>query len=242
MQPMRNRILLAMGLIVGAGLAAAAEKPESLIPFDKLDSAAVTRVRKVIPGYTFYRKLRTPYGEFRSRRDVFEYLGDHLDQTSILGQQLNVVKFRCERLPDGSVWADNHAGARGFLWPLYAAPGERLFLVHGSDRSGEAVEGYSVVFVRYQEPEPGLIHCEVHAFVRITTFFRRFLAGLYLPLVAGTVDRRFSEVLSIPVLVSKEATLNPDKVVALIDSLPPADATKLKELRALLSKQPPAHH
>ena len=239
LRPVCFRIFLMMALALGAGLAAAAERPESLIPFTRLDAASLARVRQVVPGYTFYRKLRTPYGEFCARRELFEYLGDHLDQATILGQQLGVVKFRCERMLDGSVWADNSAGARGYLWPLYAAPGERLCFVKGSDRSGEAVEGSSVVVVRYQEPAPGLIRCEVHAFVKVKSAFKRFLAALFLPLVAGTVDRRFGDVLSIPVLVSEEATLDPDKVLAVIDSLPPADAAKLKEFRALMSRRLP---
>jgi hypothetical protein len=230
------RLLLAVTLAVGASFASAAEKPASLIPFDKLDAAAQTRVRQVVPGYTFYRKLRTPYGEFCARRELFEYLGDHLDVTTILGQRLGVVKFRCERMSDGGVWADNGEGARGFLWPLHSAPGERLFFVRGSDRSGEAVEGDSVVVVRFQEPEPGLIRCEVHAFVRLKTFFRKFLASLFLPFVTGTVGRRFGDVVSIPVLVSEEATLDPEKVLAVIDALPPEDAAKLREFRALLAR------
>lgn len=237
--PVCIRLLLAAALTVGAGLVMAAGKGEALIPCEKLDPAALARVRQVVPGHTFYRKLRTPCGEFSARRDVFEYLGDHLDVTSILGQPLKIVRFRCERLPDGGFWADNRAGASGFLWPLYAAPGERVFFVQGSDRSSKAVEGCAVVVVRYHEPEPGLIRCEVHAFVKVKSAFKRMLAGLYLPLVAGTVDRRFGEVLSIPVLVSEKATLDPDNVVAVMDSLPPEDAAKLGELRALLSKQPP---
>ncbi len=136
----------------------------------------------------------------------------------------------------GNIDRRNSAGARGFLWPLYAAPGERLFFVQGSDRGGEAVEGSSVVLVRYHEPEPGLIRCEVHAFVKVKNAFKRFLASLFLPLVTGTVDRRFGDVLSIPVLVSEEATLDPEKVLAVIDSLPPGDAAKLKEFRALVAK------
>ena len=238
-QPIWIRLLLAVILTAGADPAMAVGRNESLIPFDKLDPAALALVRQVVPGYTFYRKLHIPYDEFAARRDVFEYLGDHLDLTSILGQPLNVVRFRCERMPDGSFWADNQAGASGFLWPLYAAPGERMFFVQGSDRSSKAVEGCSVVLVRYHESGPGLIRCEIHAFVKVKGAMKRFLAGLFLPLVTGTVDRRFGEVLSIPVLVSEEASLDPAKVVAVIDSLPPEDAAKLGELRALLSKQPP---
>ncbi len=230
------QMFLVVALGTGAVLVHAAGRPESMLPLDKLDAAALARVRQVVPRYTFYHKLHTPYGEFRARRDVFEYLGDHLDLTSILGQQLQVVTFRSERMPDGSFWADNHAGARGFLWPLYAAPGERLFFVHGSDRSGDAVEGSSIVYVRYQEPEPGLIRCEVHAFVKLKTFFRKFLAGLFLPLVTGTVNQRFGEVLAIPVLVSGEATRDPDKIQAVMDAMPPEDAAKLKEFRALLGR------
>ena len=238
-RPIGIRICWILALAVGAGPAVATDQPEAMIPFDKLDAAALARVRHVVPGYTFYHKLRTPYGEFRARRDVFEYLGDHLDLSSILGQPLQVTKFRSERLPDGSIWADNHAGVRGYLWTLYVRPGERLFIVHGSDRSGDTVEGDAVVLVRYQETEPGLIHCEVHAFVKVKTFFRRFLAGLFLPLVTGTVNQRFGEVLSIPVLVSEEATQNPDKILATMDSLPPEDAAKLKEFRALLNHPQP---
>jgi hypothetical protein len=37
-------------------------------------------------------------------------------------------------------------------------------------------------------------------------------------------------------LVAEEATAHPDKILGLIDAMPPTDAAKLKEFRALLAK------
>ena len=104
-------LLLAVTLTTSAGLALAAEKPESLIPFNKLDAAAQTRVRQVVPGHTFYRNVKLPKPTVHARYDVFEYLINHLDQCSVVAQLLKVVKYRSERRPDGSYFADDRRGA-----------------------------------------------------------------------------------------------------------------------------------
>ncbi|MBM3890029.1 MAG: hypothetical protein FJ388_13010 [Verrucomicrobia bacterium] len=230
--------LLTTALTAQALPALASAKPESLIPLDRLDAAARARVGKVVPGYTFYRQVRVARDTFTARFDLFEYLINHLDQSSIVAQPLKIVQYRSQRTADGGYWADNRKGAVGYLWPLYAAPGERLYFAQGSDRAGKPVAGCAVVVVRYREQSPGVITCEMHAFVRVERWIQRLLARIFLPLVTGTVDRRFSEVLEVPVLVSEQATADPAKVIGVIDALPPEDRAMLQQFRRLLVGAP----
>ena len=227
-------VLLAVALTAGASLAIAVEKPESLIPFDKLDAAAQARVREVVPGYTFYRKVHLPKPAIHARYDVFEYLVNNLDQCSIVGQLLKVVEYRSERRPDGSFYADNHKGAIGIIWPLHAAPGERLYFAHGEDKKGEPVSGFAVVLFRYHETKAGILDCELHGFVKVDSWMQRLCALLFLPFITTTVDQRFSELVDVPVRVGETATADPARVLKLMETLPAEDAAKLKEFRALL--------
>ena len=234
------RVLVAVALTAGANLATAVEEPESLIPFDKLDAAALARVRQVVPSYTFYRKVHLPKPVIHARYDIFEYLVNHLDQCSIVAQPLKVVEYRSEKRPDGSYYADNHKGAKGIIWPLYAAPGERLYYAHGEDNKGEPVAGVAVVLFRYRETRPGAITCELHGFVKVDSWMQRLCALLFLPFITTTVDKRFSELVDVPLEVSEMATADPVRVLKAMDTLPPEDVAMVKEFRALLKgKEPP---
>jgi hypothetical protein len=234
MRPICVRLFLALALAAGAGPALAAGKPESLIPFNKLDPAAQARVRQVVPGHTFYRNVRLPKPEVHARYDVFEYLINHLDQCSVAAQLLKVVKYRSERRPDGSYFADDRKGAAGYLWPLLDTPGERLYFAQGVDKRGERVSGSAVILFRYREKQPGVVECELHGFVKVDSWMQRICALLFLPFITSTVDQRFGEVVNVPVQVAETATADPARVLKLLDTLSPEDAAMLKEFRALL--------
>jgi hypothetical protein len=234
-RPIRLRLLLAVALAAGAGPVFAAEKPESLIPFNKLDAAAQARVRHVVPGHTFYRNVRLPKPTVHARYDVFEYLINHLDQCSVAAQLLKIVKYRSELRPDGSYFADDRKGAAGYLWPLLDTSGERLYFAQGVDKRGERVSGSAVILFRYREKQPGVIECELHGFVKVDSWMQQICALLFLPFIASTVDKRFGEVVDVPVQVSETATADSARVVKLLDSLPPEDVALMKEFRALLT-------
>lgn len=236
-RPIRLRLLLAVVLAAGADLAPAAEKPELLIPFDKLNAAAQARVRQVVPGHTFYRNVRLPKPTVRARYDVFEYLINHLDQCSVAAQLLEIVKYRSERRPDGSYFADDRKGAAGYLWPLLDTLGERLYFAQGVDKRGERVSGSAVILFRYREKQPGVVECELHGFVKVDSWMQRICALLFLPFITSTVDQRFGEVVNVPVQVSEIATADPAKMLKLLDTLPPKDVAMMKEFRALVASK-----
>ena len=227
-------VLVAAVLTAGASLAPAVEEPESMIPFNKLDAASQARVRQVVPGYTFYRKVNLPKPLIHTRYDIFEYLINHLDQCSIVAQQLKVVEYRSEQRPDGSYYADNHKGAKGVIWPLYAAPGERLYYAYGEDNKGEPVAGFAVVMFRYRETKPGAVTCELHGFVKVDSWMQRLCALLFLPFVTTTVDKRFSELVDVPLEVSEMATADSPRVLKAMDAMSPEDSAKVKAFHLLL--------
>lgn len=235
-KPIGICVLLAVALTTEAGLALAAGRPESLIPFDKLDAAAQARVRQVVPGYTLYRNIRMPKPTLRARYDIFEYLISHLGQSSSVAQLLKIADYRRERQPDGSYFGDNHKGTAGYLWPLLVEPGERLYFGEGADKEGETQSGRAILLFRYRELQPGVLKCELHGFVRVDGAIERFCMFLLRPFITGAVDRHLREVVAAPMRVAEEATANPAKVLELMDSMPPEDAAKLKEFRALLAR------
>ncbi|MCX6898159.1 MAG: hypothetical protein NT105_05595 [Verrucomicrobia bacterium] len=235
-KPICISLLLAVALTSGAGLAFAEEKPESLIPFDKLDAAAQARVRQVVPGYTLYRNVRMSKPMLRARYDIFEYLISHLGQSSIVAQSLNVADYRRERQPDGSYFGDNRKGTVGYLWPLRVVPGERLYFGEGADKEDAPQSGRAILLFRYRELQPGVLKCELHGFVKVDGAVERFCMFLFRPFIMGAVDRHLREVVDAPMRVAEEATADPAKVLKRMDSMQPEDAAKLKEFRALLAR------
>ena len=230
------KLALAVLLVGGAFTAVtfASERPEAMIPLDKLSPSERERLRQVIPDYTFHRKVVLQRNTANARYEVLEYLLNHLDETSMVAQPLKIVEYRSERRPDGSYFADNRKGSAGSLWPLLSLPGERLYFAQGSDREGKQVEGKAVVLLRYRERDPGTTAFEMHAFVKVESWIKQLLAKIFLPLVVGTVDKRFGEVLDVPVIVAELAATNPGKVLAAIDSLPAEDRARLEEFRQLV--------
>ena len=231
--------LLAVVLTTGGSAALATQNPELLIPFDKLDEAARTRVRQVVPGYTLYRNIQKPRLTVHARYDIFDYLMSHLGQSSIVAQSLKFTNYRMERQSDGSYFADDHKGAAGYLRPLRVAPGERLFFCEGVDKGAAQQSGRAILLFHYRESQPGVLKCDLHGFVKVDGAMQRFCAVLFLPFIAGAVDRDLFEVVDEPMRVAEEATAHPAKVLKLMDSLPPEDAAKLKEFRALLAGPEP---
>lgn len=235
-KPISICALLAVTLAAGKGFAHAAETPDSLIPFDKLDAAAQARVRRVVPGYTFYRNVPMPKPAFRARYDIFRHLISNLDQSALVAQSLKIEDSRRERRPDGSYFGDNHKGTSGYLWSLRSAPGEELYFGEGSAKEADSDSGRAVLLFNYRELQPGLIQCNLHGFVQVDGAFRRFCAFLFQPFIMGMVDSHLREVVDTPMRVAEVATAHPDKVMGLIDAMSPTDAAKLKEFRALLAR------
>ena len=238
-KPICISLLLAVVLTTGASLALAAEKRESLIPFDRLDAAAQARVRQVVPGYTLYRNIRMPKPTLHARYDIFEYLISHLGQSSIVAQLLKIADYRRERQPDGSYFADTRKGTAGYLWPLRVVPGERLYFGEGADKEAAPQSGRAILLFRYRELQPGVLKCELHGFVKVDGMMERICAFLFRLFITGAVDRHLLEVVDAPMRVAEEATAHPAKVLKLMDSMPPEDAAKLKEFRALLARPEP---
>jgi hypothetical protein len=235
-KPISICALLAVTLATGKGLAHAAEAPDSLIPFDKLDAAAQARVRRVVPGYTFYRHVPMPKPALRARYDILHHLVSNLDQSALVAQSLKIEDSRRERRPDGSYFGDNHKGTSGCLWQLRSAPGEQLYFGEGSAKEADSESGRAVLLFNYRELEPGLLQCHLHGFVQVDGAFRRFCAFLFQPFIMGMVDSHLREVVDVPMRVAEEATAHPDRVLKLIDSMPADTAAKLKEFRTLLAK------
>ena len=140
------------------------------------------------------------------------------------------------RRPDGSYFADNRKGTAGYLWPLLAVPGERLYFAEGADKEGEPVSGSTVLLFRYHEIQPGILECELHGFVKVDSRMQQLCAILFMPFITSTVDLQLREVVDGPMQVAEKATANPAEVLKLMDSMPSEDATKLEEFRAMLTK------
>jgi len=56
-----------------------------------------------------------------------------------------------------------------------------------------------------------------------------------MPVVTGTVDRRFNEIVNVPVRVAETATAEPARLLALMDAMPAEDREKVADFRKLLA-------
>ena len=103
-----------------------------------------------------HHNLRRQYAArwFRGRPEHFEFLMDHMVACSVLAQALGLIAYRAAEETPGRLFADDGAGAQGYLQQVYRAPGKRIYFVEGTQRGRLSAWGRGVVVVRYAPCAP----------------------------------------------------------------------------------------
>jgi len=228
------RTVLILGLF-GAPFARAENDTTAseVIPFDSMTVSNRDLVRGVTDHYTLRREY--PAENFQARVAVFEYLIDHMESCSALAQQVGLITYRATRRADGRLYADDHAGATGFIYTAYAGPGKRVIYVEGTEHGWFDVGGRGVAVVDYHATQGDVIEYTRTAFVKVDNVVLAALTQLFSVFLRRTVDSHFTHVLHNPVLLSERAERDPQQLVNQIRRMPEVDHQLLAPFVALIS-------
>jgi hypothetical protein len=235
---------LAVVLLAITGHAESDTVASHLIPFDSMTASNRAFVKSVTDHYTLRRKY--PAQEFKAQVATFEYLLDHMDVCSALAQQLKLITYRATRDADGRLHANDREGATGYLLNVYASDGKprerlrskRVFYVQGTQHGLFDVSGRGVAVVDYHQKSPDTIEYTRTAFVKVDSVVLAALAQLFSVFLQGTVDRHFEHVIRHPIILSKKAQLEPQKLLEEIARMPAVDQELLAPFAALVRSNP----
>ncbi|MBI2526772.1 MAG: hypothetical protein HYY95_27560 [Candidatus Rokubacteria bacterium] len=207
------------------------------IPWDRLDARAYDLVRDVVAGALVEREVRDI--AFRSRPAVFEFLLDHPDFAADVARALRQGKYRLRRVGD-AYEADDGRGARGWLTPVFAAPGRRLF--HLSGRYAPpllpTLSGRLVVLLdsEHVEGPDGVTYCamRVSGFLKLDSLFTEALARVARSFSEAQVDRRVRRFFRHVAAVSRRAYDDPEGLAELVAGRPELHPELAAEFRNLI--------
>ena len=185
-----------------------------------------------------HHNLRRQYAArwFRGRPEHFEFLMDHMVACSVLAQALGLIAYRAAEETPGRLFADDGAGAQGYLQQVYRAPGKRIYFVEGTQRGRLSAWGRGVVVVRYAPCAPDAIEYSGSMYVKNDNRVAAALAEMCFMFVGGTVDRHFDHVMWQPITLSGLALDDPARLRHCIERMSAED----RQLLAPLLKTLPA--
>lgn len=218
-------------------LAVHAASPQPGIPWARLDADAYALVRDVVSGALVEREVRDI--AFRSRPEAFEFLLDHPDFAADVARLLREGKYRLRRV--GEVYeADDGRGARGWLRPVFAAPGRRLFHLEGRYDPPllPSLSGRLVILLDSQHVEgpDGVTYCamRVAGFLKLDSTLTEVLARVSRSFSEAQVDRRVRRFFRHVAAVSRRAYDDPEGLAALLAGHPAIEPELASRFTTLL--------
>jgi hypothetical protein len=203
-----------------------------LIPFDSLTETNRALVHEVTDHFTLHCAYTAEV--FRARIPVFEYLFDHMDSCSALAQKEGLITYRATRDAEGRLHADDHDGASGYMFNVYAGDGKRVVYVAGTQHGLFDASGRGVAVLDYHSTTNGEIEYTRAAFVKVDNAVLAAVAEMFSVFLHGTVDKHFAKVIRNPVVLSEKAQSDPQKLLDEIGQMPAADQQLIAPFVALV--------
>jgi hypothetical protein len=135
----------------------------------------------------------------------------------------SLIQYRAHLDADGRLYADDRAGAAGYILKVYAGEGKRIFYVEGTEHGVFDVHGRGVVVLDYRATAGGRIEYTRAVFVKVDNVVLAALAQLFEVFLRGTVDRHFAHVIRNPIILSEQVERDPQRLLDQIGRLPEAD-------------------
>lgn len=204
----------------------------TLIPLEQFSETNRALVAAVTGNYTLRRDYRPRRA--KGRAEDFEYWLDHAEASSALAQKLGVVTYRVTLDKQGRIWADNHDGANGYMLPVYASPGKRIYYVEGSQDGLFHVRGRGVAVVEYSALNAGEFEYRATVFGKVDNAVLAAMARLFGIFLRGAVDGSVDNLLRSPVTESRLALTEPQRLLEEIEQMPAEDRKLLDEFASAL--------
>ena len=177
---------------------------------------------------------------FLARRDIFEYLLNHLAFTTHVTQALRITRLRIWPTAEG-LFFDEGWGTTGRLWVVYAAEGTRVIYTRGQHDMAllPAIHGEVLLIIDYQyvpgAPGRVLVKSVVASFVKLDSRILSGVLKLGSAIAQKTADREARGIVKLFAKVSRAIEEDPARVYAKLRDRPDVPRAELEEFRALLA-------
>ena len=177
---------------------------------------------------------------FLARRDIFEYLLNHLSFTTHVTQALRITRLRIWPTAEG-LFFDEGWGTTGRLWVVYAAEGTRVIYTRGQHNMAllPAIHGEVLLIIDYQyvtgAPGRVLVKSVVASFLKLDSRILSGVLKLGSAVAQKTADREARGIVKLFAKVSRAIEEDPARVYAKLRDRPDVPRADLEEFRALLA-------
>ena len=184
--------------------------------------------------------MRVEGEPFVARREILEYLLDHLAFTTQVSQALRIARLHIWRTPEGLL-LDEGWGTTGRLWVAYAARGTRVIYTRGQHRMSllPTIHGEVLLIVDYQyvleAPGRDLVKTRVTGFLKLNSRVLSTVLKLGSPVAQKKADREARGIVKLFAKVSRAVEADPEGVYLKLRDRPGVPRAELEEFRALLA-------
>lgn len=179
---------------------------------------------------------------FLARRDIFEYLLNHLVFTTQVIQALRFGRLRIWQTPEGLA-LDEGWGTTGQLWVVYAANGTRVIYTRGQHEKAllPTIRGEILLIIDYEYvPEArgrDLVKTNLAGFVKLDSRILSAVIKLGGTIAQRKADREARDLVKLLAKVSRAVEEDPAGVYAKLRERPDVPHAELEEFRALLARR-----
>jgi hypothetical protein len=198
---------------------------------------ALARLQEVTADATISaRALGEP---FLARREIFEFLLDHLEFASHVTRALRVARYRVWRTPEGLVFDDGW-GALLNVSLVQATSGARVMYARGQYRQRllPDINGEAVVMIEYDTTPAGdgrdLVSAAVTSYVKVESGFMSFLMKLASAAATDKAEVESRRLVRVFARVSHLIEEDSAKVYDEVRRRPDVPQLELEEFRRLL--------
>jgi len=177
---------------------------------------------------------------FLARRDILEYLLNHLAFTTQVTQALRLARLRVWPTAEG-LMLDEGWGTTGRLWVVYAGEGTRVIYTRGQHQMAllPSIHGEVLLIIDYHYV-PGaqgrdLVKTAVAGFVKLDSRILSGVLKLGSAIAQKKADREARGIVKLFAKVSRAVEEDPAGVYAKLRDRPDVPRAELEEFRALLA-------
>lgn len=214
-----------------------------LIPWERLDEESFALARDVVSEALIFQQVDGI--AFRSRKEVYDYLIQHMDFAAAVARVLREGKYRMRRIAAGFE-ADDGRGAHGFLKPLYDDGDRRVFFLQGRYDPPilPSIAGRLVLVLdtTHTLAPDGLNYAEMRiaGYLRLDSALAEVIATVARGFSEEMVQRKIKRFFRHVAKVSRRAYDDPDGLIEELAQQPDLEAERIAEFRqVLLAHRPP---
>lgn len=208
------RLITAILILIGASVwVHGADQKRGEIPYDELEETDVTKVKAVVNHRSIFRRLKKI--EFTGTSKVYEFLLTRLKFSADAVRALKIENYRVTVKEDGTLTADDGAGATGVFQLVYEKPGKRIYYAVGKYKGSLfRLKGRAVAVLEFEEAESKKrkMYNWVDLYFRIDNIVLSTVVRVISPIIGPLVDKKIGYFLGATQRICQRVTDDPKKV------------------------------